>query len=283
MGAGHAGQTAVPLRLVCALWIFWNQRNHFAEGRQWVERALAAASDPPRSLHVRALAAGTDYVFSRWRLSRGPAFCEKALALDDVELGRDRWAVAFMTFILANSSWNKADAARGRPFRAQRVTCPPYGRRAHHGLCCSLARCAWPGWSGDYERARELIDESVALVRRWANGCWRLRSAIRCLPALSRPIRARGRSEPRRRQLRPRNSRHTSADLVPSRIGVGRRCPETVRSSRPAVGRRGRSSANPSAHHCPVSRATSWRLTCPACGRRSATNGSPRPGPKADR
>ena len=59
-GLATSGNGEAPLRMVCALWSFWNQRNHFGEGRQWAERALAAAPNAPRSLRARALVAAAD-------------------------------------------------------------------------------------------------------------------------------------------------------------------------------------------------------------------------------
>ncbi|MDQ2651920.1 MAG: helix-turn-helix domain-containing protein, partial [Chloroflexota bacterium] len=49
-GAGALAQ-AVPaaeiaLRLACAMWWYWETRGHYAEGQQWLERALACATDP---------------------------------------------------------------------------------------------------------------------------------------------------------------------------------------------------------------------------------------------
>ena len=72
-----------------------------------VERALIAAPDPPRSLRVRALLAGADLSFLSGNYVAARAFCHGVLALDDPGLAKDRWPVAFASFILGNlaSAW----------------------------------------------------------------------------------------------------------------------------------------------------------------------------------
>ena len=170
-----SGNTDTPLRIVCALWMFWNLRNHFAEARQWVERALAASPDAPRSLRVRALAAGADSSFLSGDYAAANAFCEAALALDDVGLGRDRWAVAFASFVLANSIWQL-----GGPTRVDLVEgCVAVARAAgaeHITGLVLIAPMYMARTAGDYERARELVEESVALLRPL--GKWMLPTAL---------------------------------------------------------------------------------------------------------
>jgi predicted ATPase/DNA-binding CsgD family transcriptional regulator/Tfp pilus assembly protein PilF len=51
IGRGDAG---TALRLAAALWTFWEMRNHFAEGRRWLEAALAVPGDPPAAARLSA-------------------------------------------------------------------------------------------------------------------------------------------------------------------------------------------------------------------------------------
>jgi non-specific serine/threonine protein kinase len=170
-----SGSTQSSLRVVCALWIFWNQRNHFAEARQWVERALAAAPDAPRSLRVRALAAGADSSFLSGDYAAASAFCEEALALDDVGLGRDRWAVAFTAFILANTIWQLNGPTRA-DLVERSVSVARSAGAAHITGLVLIGPMYMARLAGDYERARELIEESVALLRPL--GKWMLSTAL---------------------------------------------------------------------------------------------------------
>jgi non-specific serine/threonine protein kinase len=184
-GLATSGPTATPLRMVCALWMFWNQRNHFAEARQWVERALAASSDAPRSLRVRALAAAADSSFLSGDYAAASAFCEEVLALDDVGLGRDRWAVAFASFILSNAIWQLGGATR-EDLVERAVSVARAAGAAHITGLVLISPMYMARIAGDYERARELIEESVALLRplgKWmlATSLFNLADILLCL------------------------------------------------------------------------------------------------------
>ena len=51
----QAGQGEAMLRLAGGLVRFWHIRSHYAEGRNWLERALALGGDAPVALRARAL------------------------------------------------------------------------------------------------------------------------------------------------------------------------------------------------------------------------------------
>ena len=50
--ASAKGDAEAGLRLAGALTWFWLKRNHFTEGRQWLEQALSRASDAPAALRM---------------------------------------------------------------------------------------------------------------------------------------------------------------------------------------------------------------------------------------
>ncbi|MGH9253268.1 MAG: protein kinase domain-containing protein [Vicinamibacterales bacterium] len=175
-GLTRSGNSDMPLRMVCALWIFWNQRNHFAECRQWVERVLAVIPDAPRSLHARALAGAADCAFLSGDYSAAAAFSRGALALDDPELGRDRWAVAFATFILGNVAVHLGDTATGGTLIEQSAFIARAAGAAHITGLLLIGPMFTARLAGDYQRARGFIDESVALLRPL--GKWMLATAL---------------------------------------------------------------------------------------------------------
>ena len=87
------------LRLVAALWWFWETRSHFAEGREWLERALALAeSAAPTPLLAKLRFGAGAMAFRQRDLDRTEAHEQAALALYR-DLG-DRqgaaWALAFL-------------------------------------------------------------------------------------------------------------------------------------------------------------------------------------------
>jgi len=184
-GLATPANVDAPLRMVCALWSFWSQRNHFTEGRQWVERALSAVPRPPRSLQVRALAAAADYSFLSGDYPAARAFAGDALALDDAALGTDRRVIAFAAFILGNLAIAEDDAARADELFESAVAIAR-AAGASHIISLTLIGPMYMSWlAGEYERARALIDESLALIR--PSGSWILSTVLwnRCVVLLS--------------------------------------------------------------------------------------------------
>jgi non-specific serine/threonine protein kinase len=165
-----------PLRMVCALWSFWNQRNHFAEGRQWVERALTAAPTASRSLRVRALVAAADFSFLSGDYGATRAFSDAAVALDDPELGTDRWAVAFASFLLGNLALFDGKTAEAKDRFERAVAMARAAGAAHITGLVLLGPKTIAREAGDYEAAMELMEESVALLR--PRGKWMLATAL---------------------------------------------------------------------------------------------------------
>ena len=85
--AGRDAAAAV-LRMAGALWWYWFLRGRYAEGRRWLEGALARGEDAPVHLRAKALTAAGDLAFlqseygtARERLERGLALHRSA---DDV-------------------------------------------------------------------------------------------------------------------------------------------------------------------------------------------------------
>jgi tetratricopeptide (TPR) repeat protein len=91
---GDAEQT---LRLVAALWRFWEMRGHLSEGRRWAEAALAASNAPVhpraqalRGLGVLALRQG-DLLAARTQLEASLALCR--------ELGDERGIAGSLNYL----------------------------------------------------------------------------------------------------------------------------------------------------------------------------------------
>jgi predicted ATPase/DNA-binding SARP family transcriptional activator len=82
----EAGDAAGALRLASALHWFWYVRGHYAEGRAWLERALAAATGPradplPPVLLARAHSAAGRLAGTLGDLAAGQAHSEASVAL----------------------------------------------------------------------------------------------------------------------------------------------------------------------------------------------------------
>jgi non-specific serine/threonine protein kinase len=166
------GTSERPLRLVSALWPFWNRRNHFAEGRQWIERALSANPDALPLLRARALVAATDLSFFQGDYPAVEAFARRVIALDERELDEERWTVAFAHFALANVAANRGAFEEGRVLAEKSLA---VARETGAAWVAGLARIPLALAAidrGELERARLLIEEAVAIFRssgdKWA-------------------------------------------------------------------------------------------------------------------
>ncbi|MDP9275955.1 MAG: hypothetical protein M3O99_10230 [Chloroflexota bacterium] len=102
---GHADEA---LRLVFALWRFWQRRGHLPEGAQWCERALALPAENVSPLvRMRALEAAGGLVYWRAQFDRATDFYTKALEIAE-RLGDPREE--------ANAAYNLAFAV-GLPMK----------------------------------------------------------------------------------------------------------------------------------------------------------------------
>ena len=167
--AGDTGSTADAwLRLAGALSWFWYVHGHLSEGRQWLERAIAAGggSAPAaasRSARAKAL---TGAGWLAWRQDdheRAAVLLEEALVLAE-ELG-DRGQVALALDGLGLVAQSRADYARAAALLEESLQ----RRRElddHWGIAWSLHRLGMVAYyQGDYGQAVALCEESVALCR----------------------------------------------------------------------------------------------------------------------
>jgi non-specific serine/threonine protein kinase len=163
--------TETAILLACALWPFWNRRNHFREGRQWVDRALAVNAEAPAPLRAKALVAYVDLSYFLGDYSALEAYANQVIALEE-SLGQDRWTVAFAFFVLGvtaidRQAFEEASALAQRSLALARET----GVEWVGGLArIPIALAALE--RQEVMLARTLIEESVAIFRssgdKWA-------------------------------------------------------------------------------------------------------------------
>ena len=167
---GTSGSSEEPLRFVCALWPFWNRRNHFGEGRQWVERALATGSGAPRSLRAHGLIAAADLSYFLGDYATAERYAEEVVALDELGLDEARWMTAFASFLLGVMEIDRGEIASEGPPRGKALAerSVAVARETGAPWVTALAVMA-VGFAefqlGRLDRARELMEESVALAR----------------------------------------------------------------------------------------------------------------------
>ena len=155
-----ADDTQRDLRLVGAIWKFWDLRGHLAEAQRRLEGALAADSTPTVA-RAKALAGAARV--GRFGSAEAAALrAREALAIYH-ELG-DAWGAAYSQFVLAESAFDDdPERARGiyedsvRAFRE--VGNEHYALLATHNLAYICAEL------GDDDRARTLHDQNLRQAR----------------------------------------------------------------------------------------------------------------------
>ena len=160
----------MALRMAGALARFWDQRDHFAEGQQWLEQILAAMPDcapsieAPASDFARALyGAGT----MAWRQGEyGRAYEYHARSAACYQAAGDQVGLARAWQSMAVQLNMQGDRLRGDALLAESIA---LARRcgAEWELATGLASVAWMALSmGDLPRAVAAAGESTAIYRR---------------------------------------------------------------------------------------------------------------------
>ena len=160
-----AKRAEVPLQLVCALWPFWNRRNHFGEGRQWVERALAVDPLAPPALRAAALVAAADLSYFLGDYAALRAFAEQVIALDTPALGQQRWTVAMALFVIAIVSTDGQAFEEGAALAERSLAVAGETGATWVGGLARIPIALAALERGDLDRARTLIEESVTVFR----------------------------------------------------------------------------------------------------------------------
>ena len=159
------GQTEAFLRLVASLAWFWDLWGDYAEGRQWVERAIAVRQDvaDPGVRVKAAFYTGWFLAFFPDQWDRHRTLIEESLALahrqgDQLRIGRARYQLTVNLSL--QHRWDEARRALESLIPQLRAAGDP-----SHVVAASndLARIYLR--LGQVERARRLADEALALAR----------------------------------------------------------------------------------------------------------------------
>jgi tetratricopeptide (TPR) repeat protein len=159
---------ALGLRLAGALWSFWHTQGHIAEGRSWLERALAlpVAATPLRARAVALQGAG-NIAWSQGDLAAARAFAEQS-TMAWREVG-DRYGLADAQFLLGRVLTEQGGLAEARALLDESMA-----------LARELGDPRLLGWAfsdlgivnlrqGDHVTARACFEEALALARTVGN------------------------------------------------------------------------------------------------------------------
>ena len=150
-------------RMAGALFQFWHEHAHFAEGQRWLELALARGGDAPAADRLKATMGAGTMAWYRGDMARASRCDEAALALAH-EVG-DRRAEALVLSNLANVAIEVGDYDQAIAYceaslaLARAAGDPPTTVLALH----NLSIFTWQ--RGQPAKAKELMEEALALAR----------------------------------------------------------------------------------------------------------------------
>ncbi len=157
------GETESVLRFAAALWRFWDQKGHLAEGRRRVEDSLRS-DERPTPARAKALSGAADMALTSGDVPAGAVWAAEALALHEA-LG-DAWGAAFSRLMVAyatgqNGDWPQAQELFGESVRQFREL-----GDHHYALRAARAR-AWAYYEGgELETARSLYEALIREARQ---------------------------------------------------------------------------------------------------------------------
>jgi predicted ATPase/DNA-binding CsgD family transcriptional regulator len=172
LGWSELGDAHLALRLAGALWWYWWIRGHYREGRDWLERALAASAGPaatrtsPSAVAARpkALIGAGMLAVNQDDFDRATALIRESLALSRAL--EDETGVAWSLGILGRVARNRGEYPRATGLFEEslglfRGAGDPWGTAVVLFWLGTVARA-----QGALERAAAMLDESLGLFRR---------------------------------------------------------------------------------------------------------------------
>jgi non-specific serine/threonine protein kinase len=161
--AAAGGEPLLAVRMAGTLWPFWDTRGYLSEGRDWLERVLAASETDAGPDRAKALHGAGVLAYRQGDVGKAAEFHERGLALYR-GLG-DRRGVASALNGLGTMAFNRGDLARAAALYEESLTL----RRAlgvKQGAAGTLANLGLMAHQqGDAGRAAALLEESLALAR----------------------------------------------------------------------------------------------------------------------
>ena len=162
--ANERGDATAFLRLAVAMQSYWVLRGRAAEGRTWLDRAVAVCETVPLPLRAAVVRAAGWIARHQGDYARAEWLGEQGLALSR-RLG-DPTAVVHALNLLGWTADEQGQFARARAFHEEALA---LGRR--------LADPAWSAWSmrnigkqiftsGDHDAAERWLEQALALFRR---------------------------------------------------------------------------------------------------------------------
>lgn len=159
--AAESSQREAGLRLVAALWHYWDWRGFHAEGARWRDRVLAIAGDADPALLSSALYAGAAIAFMQAHYARSMELAEASLAA--AEASGDHAAIARALVALGNATYDQGQLDRSEAIYTRALAMMRQSDEAR-SLQIALVNLGYVYYQQSrFEEARTLFDESIVL------------------------------------------------------------------------------------------------------------------------
>ncbi len=162
--AAESGQREPGLRLVAALWHYWDWRGFHAEGARWRDRILAIEGESDPALLSGALYAGSAIAFMQANYARSMELAEACLAT--AEASGDNAVIARALVALGNSTYDQGQIDRSEEIYTRSLD---MSRQAgvDRSLQVSLVNLGYVYYQQSrFDEAYTLFEEAVALESR---------------------------------------------------------------------------------------------------------------------
>jgi predicted ATPase/DNA-binding CsgD family transcriptional regulator len=152
------------LRLAGTLSTFWHNRGHYAEGRRWLDEALARAGEAPPAAQAQALGGASVLAWRQANYEPAWQFAERLATLGREQGDKETEAHGLMMLGLVLMRRDQ-DFPRAVELLKEALTLAK-GRGDHRQIGLILAQLgAAARHHGDYERAAAFVEESLVEFR----------------------------------------------------------------------------------------------------------------------
>jgi predicted ATPase/DNA-binding CsgD family transcriptional regulator len=164
---GEERSMETALRLGGALRDFWRIHGYISEGRNFLERALAASGGIEASVQAKALIAAANLAFIQSDYERTEMLSQESLRLyRELE---DQPGISFSVYILGFVAWTRGNTATARSPLAESLALARAVDDEQRAAWSVFAQGLLESSQGEYTLARALFEESLAIHRRLQN------------------------------------------------------------------------------------------------------------------
>ncbi len=166
-GSKAARNKEAALRLGGALRNFWIVHGHISEGRNFLDRALAAPGNIDAIVQAKALVVAAHLAFNQSDHNRAEMLCKDGLAL--YRTLEDQLGIAIALSLLGSVAWTKGRMAEARTLTEESLTIARQIDAMELTAYTLFVLGLVDSSQGEYSRACAMFEESLAIHRKFQN------------------------------------------------------------------------------------------------------------------